>query len=40
MLMPLREHAPAFTKTFFSVVNDPELAGYIDDVRTLPPFHL
>jgi apolipoprotein N-acyltransferase len=37
MLMPLGEYAPAFTKTFFSVINDPELQGYIDDVTTLPP---
>lgn len=37
MLMPLGEYAPAFTKTFFSIINDPELQVYIDDVAELPP---
>ena len=36
MLMPLGEYAPAFTKTFFSVIDDPELQLYINDVVTLP----
>jgi apolipoprotein N-acyltransferase len=36
MLMPLGEYAPAFTKTFFSVINDPSLQSYINDVTTLP----
>lgn len=34
MLMPLGEYAPAFTKTFFSVVDDPELHLYLADVAT------
>lgn len=37
MLMPLGEYAPAFTKTFFSVIDDPELQSYIADVEALPP---
>jgi|GEM_PF-1276782 len=45
MLMPLGEYAPAFTKTFFSIINDPSLHAYIDEVaapysssvRTLSP---
>lgn len=37
MLMPLGEYAPAFTKTFFSVLDDPELQMYLDDVVELPP---
>jgi apolipoprotein N-acyltransferase len=34
MLMPLGEYAPAFTKTFFSLVDDPELHLYLEDVAT------
>ena len=36
MLMPLGEYAPAFTKTFFSLIRDPELHLYIDDVANEP----
>jgi apolipoprotein N-acyltransferase len=32
MLMPLGEYAPAFTKTFFSVINDTQLQGYLETV--------
>lgn len=32
MLMPLGEYAPAFTKTFFSLLNDPELHLFLEDV--------
>jgi apolipoprotein N-acyltransferase len=32
MLMPLGEYAPAFTKTFFSVIQDPQLQAHLDDV--------
>jgi apolipoprotein N-acyltransferase len=35
-LMPLGEYAPAFTKTFFSVIPDSELQLYIDGVDTFP----
>lgn len=35
-LMPLGEYAPAFTKTFFSLIPDSELQLYIDDVSTAP----
>jgi apolipoprotein N-acyltransferase len=37
MLMPLGEYAPAFTTTFFSVINDPDLQMYLEDVVQLPP---
>lgn len=37
MLMPLGEYAPAFTKTFFSVVPDPELHMYLEDVMVIDP---
>jgi apolipoprotein N-acyltransferase len=37
LLMPLGEYAPAFTKSFFSLIDDPELQMYIDDVLQLPP---
>jgi apolipoprotein N-acyltransferase len=37
MLMPLGEYAPAFTKTFFSVIPDPELHTYLDDVMLIDP---
>lgn len=37
MLMPLGEYAPALTKTFFSIVQDPELQLYIEDVSTAAP---
>jgi apolipoprotein N-acyltransferase len=36
MLMPLGEYAPAFTKTFFSLIPDPELHLYVDDVAVIP----
>lgn len=32
MLMPLGEYAPSFTKTLFSVIPDPSLQGYINEV--------
>jgi apolipoprotein N-acyltransferase len=34
MLMPLGEYAPAFTHTFFSLLSDPELHLYLQDVAT------
>jgi apolipoprotein N-acyltransferase len=34
-LMPLGEYSPAFTRTFFSVIDDPDLHLYIDEVREL-----
>lgn len=37
MLMPLGEYAPAFTQTFFSVLDDPELHLYLKDVAAGPP---
>lgn len=39
MLMPLGEYAPAFTKTFFSVIPDPQLHTYLDDVMVIDPEH-
>jgi apolipoprotein N-acyltransferase len=37
MLMPLGEYAPAFTQTFFSLLDDPELHLYLQDVAAGPP---
>lgn len=39
MLMPLGEYAPAFTKTFFSVIPDEQLQSYLDDVMILDAEH-
>jgi apolipoprotein N-acyltransferase len=36
-LMPLGEYAPAFTKTFFSLIGDAQLHDYIDTVRAPIP---
>lgn len=36
-LMPLGEYAPAFTRTFFSLINDRQLHEYIDSVRAYAP---
>lgn len=35
-LMPLGEYAPIFTRTFFALVDDPELQVYVDGVHELP----
>lgn len=32
MLMPLGEYAPSFTRTFFSVIKDSQLQGYLDGI--------
>jgi apolipoprotein N-acyltransferase len=37
LLMPLGEYAPAFTKTFFSAIDDADLQMYLDEVVQLPP---
>ncbi len=39
MLMPLGEYAPSFTKTFFSVLPDPSLQGYINEVAVVSYDH-
>lgn len=36
MLMPLGEYAPAFTQTFFSLLQDPELHLFLQDVGHSP----
>ncbi len=37
MLMPLGEYAPSFTKTFFSLIKDPTLQSYINELSDPKP---